>query len=158
MSIHHATAPLAGARIDSPSSAAEHALGTRVSGTDGTEWIYVRAQAAIARYDYVTVDESFRARAGTKAAVDAGHAIGVAQAAFASGDHGWVAAGGQGAALKVNVLARCAADRPLYTSATAGKLDDTAGGQTKVAGIVITSAAGAAAAARPAIVAHPRAG
>ena len=158
MSIHHATAPLAGARIDSPSAAAEHALGTRIAGTDGTEWIYVRAAAAIARYDYVTVDETFQARAGTKATVDDGHTIAVAQAAFAKDAHGWVATGGQGAALKVNVLARCAADRSLYTSASAGKLDDTAGGQTKIAGIVITSSAGNAAAARPAILAHPRAG
>ena len=158
MSIHHATAPLAGARIDSPSTAAEHAPGTRIAGSDGTEWIYVRAAAAIARYDYVTVDEAFRARAGTKATVDSGHAVGLAQAAFAQGAHGWVATAGQGAALKVNVLARCAADKPLYTTSRAGKLDDADAGQTRVAGIAITAAAGNAAAARPAIVAHPRAG
>ena len=157
MSIHHATAPLAGARIDSPGAAAEHAPGTRIAGTDGTEWIYVRAAAAIGRYNYVTVDESFRARAGTKSAVDDGHVIAIAQAAFATGEHGWVATAGQGAALKVNVLARCAADRQLYTTATAGMLDDLATGQTKVSGIVITAAAGSSATSRPAIVAHPRA-
>ena len=156
MSIHHTTAPLAGVRIDSPAAAAEHAPGTRVAGSDGTEWIYVRAAGAISQYDYVTVDEAFLASAGTKAAVDDGHTIGVAQATFARNAHGWVATGGQGAALRVNVLARCAADRPLYTSATAGKLDDAASGQTKIGGIVITAAAGAAAAARPAILAHPR--
>ena len=158
MSTHHGTAPLAGVRIDSPSASAEHAPGTRVAGSDGTEWIYVRAAGAIARYDYVTVDESFRASAGTKAAVDDGHLVAVAQAAFAEGAHGWVATAGQGAAFKVGVLARCAADAPLYTSARAGKLDDTAGGQTRVRGIAITAAAGAAAAARPAILAQPRAG
>ena len=156
MSTHHTTAPLAGVRIDSPAAAAEHAPGTRVAGSDGTEWIYVQAAAAIAQYDYVTVDEAFRASAGTKAAVDAGHSIGVAQAGFAKNAHGWVATGGQGAALRVNVLARCAADGPLYTTAKAGKLDDSSSSQTKVAGIVITAAAGAAAAARPAILAHPR--
>ncbi len=158
MSIHHATAPLAGARIDSPGAAAEHAPGTRVAGTDGTEWIYVRAAGAIARHDYVTVDEDFDASAGTKTAVDAGHAIAVAQAAFAEGEYGWVATAGQGAALKVNVLARCARDSALYTTAEAGKLDDAKTGQSRVAGIAITAAAGSAAAARPAIVAHPRAG
>lgn len=158
MSTHHSTAPLAGVRIDSPSAAPEHAPGTRVSGSDGTEWIYVRAAAAIARHDYVTVDESFRASAGTKAAVDDGHLVGVAQAAFAKDDHGWVATAGQGSAFRVNVLARCAADTPLYTSARAGKLDDTSGGQTRVRGVVITAAAGTAGAARPAILTHPRAG
>lgn len=158
MSTHHTTAPLAGARIDSPSAAAEHAPGTRIAGNDGTEWIYVRAAAAIAQYDYVTVDESFRASPGTKAAVDAGHTIGVAQAAFAEDVHGWVATGGQGAALKVNVLGRCVADRPLYTTASAGKLDDNSSGQTRVAGIVITAPAAFAASTRPAILAHPRAG
>ena len=156
MSTHHTTAPLAGVRIDSPAAAAEHAPGTRVAGSDGTEWIYVQAATVIAQYDYVTVDEAFRVSRGTKAAVDDGHTIGVAQAAFARNAHGWVATGGQGAALRVNVLARCAADRPLYTSATAGKLDDAASGQTKIGGIVITAAAGAAATARPAILAHPR--
>ena len=158
MSIHHATAPLAGARIDSPVAAAEHAPGTRVAGTDGTEWIYVRAAGAIARYDYVTIDEAFEASAGTKAAVDVGHAIAVAQAAFARGEYGWVATAGQGAALKVNVLARCAKDAALYTTAQAGKLDDAKTDQTRVAGIAITAAAGAAAASRPAIAAHLRAG
>ncbi len=158
MSIHHATAPLAGARIDSPTAAAEHAPGTRIAGTDGTEWLYVRAAGAIARYDYVTVDEAFKASAGTKAAVDSGHAVALAQAAFAEGGYGWVATAGLGAALKVNVLARCAADTALYTTARAGKLDDANSNQTEIAGIAITTAAGGAAAARPAIVAHPRAG
>ena len=158
MSIHHATAPLAGARIDSPSAAAEHAPGTRIAGTDGTEWIYVQAAGAIARYDYVTVDENFQAAAGTKTAVDAGHAVAIAQAAFADDQYGWVATVGQGAALKVNVLARCAKDAALYTTARAGKLDDASSNQTKIGGIAITAAAGGSAASRPAIVAHPRAG
>ena len=156
MSIHHTTAPLAGVRIDSPAAAAEHAPGTRVAGSDGTEWIYVQAATVIAQYDYVTVDEAFRVSRGTKAAVDDGHTIGVAQAAFARNAHGWVPTGGQGPDLKVNVLARCAADGPLYTSATAGKLDDAASGHTKIGGIVITAAAGTSAAARPVILAHPR--
>ena len=73
------------------------------------------------------------------------------------GEHGWVATAGQGAALKVNVLARCAKDRALYTTSRAGKLDDATSNQSKVAGIAIVTAAGSAAAARPAIVAHPRA-
>ena len=158
MSTHHTTAPLAGARIDSPGAAAEHALGTRVDGTDGTEWVYVRASAAFSQYDYVTIDETFRATAGIKSRVDDGHAIAVAQAGFATGDYGWVATGGHGAALKVNVLPRCAADRTLYTTNTAGMLDDTASGQTKIGGIVITSSNSTSPASRPAIISHPRAG
>ena len=158
MSTHHTTSPLAGVRIDTPVSGAEHAPGTRVAGTGGTEWVYVRALGAIARHDYVTIDEGFGASAGTKAAVDSGHAVGIAQAAFAKGEHGWAATQGQGAAFKVNLLAGCAADAALYTSAEAGKLDDDSSGQTRIDGLVATAANdGAGAAARPAILAHPRA-
>ena len=157
MSIHHATAPLAGARLDSTAPAAEHAPGTRVAGSEGTEWVYVQAAGAIARYDYVTVDETFQAASGTKAAVDDGHEIGIAQTAFADDAFGWVATRGQGAGLKVNVLANCAADAALHTSARAGKLDDAAASQTRIEGVTITAAnAGATAAARPAILTHPR--
>ncbi len=117
LTIYHTTAPLAGVRLDAASAAAEHAPGTRVAGNDGTEWLYVRAGGKIARHDYVTVDEGFKAKAGTKGAVDDGHVVAVAQTAFADKQYGWVATCGQGANVKVNVGANCAADRALYTSA-----------------------------------------
>ncbi len=53
------------------------------------------------------------------------------------------------------MLANCAADAALHTSARAGKLDDAAAAQTRIEGVTIT-AANAAAAARPAILTHPR--
>ncbi len=156
MSVHYTTAPLAGVRLDSTTEAAEHAPGTRIAGSDGTEWVYVQAGGAIARYDYVTVDETFQAAAGTKKAVDDGHEIAIAQTAFADDAYGWVATRGQGKALKLNVLANCAADAALYTSAQAGKLDDDSTSQTRVEGVVITAANDGALAARQAILTHPR--
>lgn len=156
MSTHHTTSPLVGVRIDATATDIEHALGTRVAGSDGTEWVYVQANGAIAQYDYVTIDEAFQAASGTKAAVDAGHEIAFAQTAFADNAYGWVATRGQGISLKATVLANCAADVALYTSATAGALDDDATSQTKIDGVAITTTNGGSTAAQPVIVTHPR--
>lgn len=127
---------------------AQERLGTTDLGTGNSRWVYVQADGAIAAHDYVCIDEDFQARAGTKTNVDAGHAIGIATAAFADNEYGWVCqAGTSYEGLKVNVLANCAADIALYTSATAGSLDDDASGTTRVEGIVLDTAAGGAPAA-----------
>lgn len=135
-----------GVNLGATSTAPEFKLGSIIDGDAGSKWIYVKAGGTIAQYDYVTIDEDFTASAGTKAAVDAGHTPGFAQVAFAANEYGWVALEGRGE-LKVNVLAACAADAPLYTSATAGKLDDDSTSQTKIPGTVIVVANGGSTAA-----------
>lgn len=132
-----------GARFDTPTTAQEFKLGECNYGSDGTEWVYVQANGAIDQYDAVAIDENFQAAALTKALADAGHTVGVAQATFADNEYGWVAC--KGSNVQVNVLASCAADTQLYTSGTAGHLDDTATSQTAIDGIVIVTAASATA-------------
>lgn len=123
-------------------------LGDVDTGTGNSRWVYVQADGAIAQYDYVCIDEDFQARAGTKTNVDAGHIIGVAIVAFADNEYGWVClAGTSYEGLKVNALANCAADIALYTSATAGKLDDDSSSQTRIEGIVLDTANGGSTAA-----------
>jgi hypothetical protein len=134
------TSGLLGVNItDTPTTnTSQHALGTCVTGVDGTEFVYVLAGGAITQYDAVGIDEDFSATALTKAAADDGHNIGFAQVAFTSGDYGWVAK--KGTNISVRLAASCAADVPLYTTATAGVLDDASTSQTKIDGVVAVAA------------------
>lgn len=134
----HAISGALGADLDATTTTAEFQLGTCVSGTDGTEWTYVQASGAIAQFDVVGIDENFQAAAITKAIADDGWGVGAAQVAFADNEYGWVAR--RGSDIGINVLVSCAADVPLYTTATAGKLDDTSTSQTKIDGLVAVTA------------------
>lgn len=133
---------------------AEFALGTKVNATDGSEWVYVQAGAAITLASWVSIDENFQAVMGTKALADAGHGVGFAQIAFADNDMGWVCTHAHGN-INTRVLASCAADVQLYTSATAGALDDTSASQTIIRGVVLVAAATNTASTRECIAIYP---
>lgn len=125
-------------------------LGTTVLGANGSQWVYVKAGEAVAQYDVVAVDEAYSALKLTKALADVGHKIGAASAAFAANEYGWVQSSG---VTRINVLASCAADVALYTSATAGSLDDSSSSQTKIKGVVLTTARGGSNGDAPALAA-----
>lgn len=133
---------------------AEFKLGQTDVGEDGTCWVYVQASGALTQYDYVTIDENYQAAAGTAAALADGHAVGFAQSAFADDDYGWVAI--KGSNIKARLAAACAADVPLYTSATAGVLDDASSGQTKVDGVVAVTGGVTAASSAEIIATWPK--
>jgi hypothetical protein len=113
----------------------EFELGTQVTANDGSVWLYVHASAAIAQYDVVGVSEAYEAAPLSKAMADDGWIIGLAQVAFADNDFGWVALKGT-KSLKISLAASCAADVALYTTSTAGTLDDASTSQTKIDGLV----------------------
>lgn len=124
---------------------AQFTLGQCHGGTDHTKWMYVQAAGAIDQYDFVSIDENFQATALADAGGAAGHILGVAQVAFADNEFGWVAV--EGTNINGNVLASCAADtEALFTTATAGHVDDaTSAGAVRLVGVVaVTAAAGAA--------------
>lgn len=123
----------------------EFKLGDRICLDEGGEAMYVHASGAIAINDFVGIDENFEAAPLTKAMADDGWFIGCA-ADVAIGDNafGWVRT--KGTNFSGNVLINCAADVPLYTTGTAGKLDDSSTSQTQVAGLVAVTAVTAAAA------------
>lgn len=127
-----------GIDLSQTSTTLDHGLGDRVIGNSNTEWVYVQASGALAQFDAVGIDENFQAGALTKAMADDGHAIGFAQIAFADNEYGWVAT--KGSDIGCNVLVSCAADVALYTTATAGKLDDTSTSQTNIDGLVAVTA------------------
>lgn len=153
----YATSGLLGANPVVTETTAKFKLGTRMVGNDGTEWFYVQANGAIAQYDVVGIDETWQAAAITKALADADSLVGAAQVGFADNDYGWVANAGAGSNFKINVLASCVADAALYTTATAGKLDDDATSQTAINGVVIVTTNGGSTAAVAALAAGMRA-
>lgn len=122
-------------RFDRPG----HKVGTRAADHRGYEYIYVHANGAIAQYDFVVFDETFEGYQGTKALAEDHCSVGVAQVALADNDYGWVMVKGVG---EVNALTSCAAEVQLYTSATAGHLDDADASQHAVIGIRLSTAVG----------------
>ena len=125
----------------------QFALGTKAPGSNGTTWMYVHASGAIDQYDFVSIDENGEATAMADASGTALHTPGVAQVAFADNDFGWVCIDAPMGNVNGNILASCAADTDgLYTTATAGHLDDaTSAGAVRVYGIhAVAAAAGAA--------------
>lgn len=126
----------------SDGTTAQFPLGSTFKGTNGTEWVYILAGGAVTIYDYVCINSAWSATSGTKANVDKGYGIGFAQFAIASGEYAWVAIRGVG--LLVNALTLCVLDVALYTSATAGAVDDLSTSQTQLRGLTLntTNAAG----------------
>lgn len=122
----------------------EFALGTKATGTDGTLYLYVHAAGAVDQYDFVSVDENFEATALADAGGAAGHMLGVSQVAASDNDFFWVAV--EGTNIKGNVLASCAADtESLWTTGTAGHVDDaTSAGAVRLVGVSVVAAAAAA--------------
>ena len=148
--------PLAGVNLANTSTTAEFPVGTTVQGNANSSWEYVQAMVDIAQYNAVCINGSGGARPATTTHVATMKKIGFAQVAITSGSFGWVAR--QGAGFTVMVAASCLANVALYTTATAGTLDDavvTAGAIPGVVAIVAGSAGGvanvAALAAQPTI-------
>lgn len=134
------TATTAGTTTDG--AGAKFALGKKVVGSDGTEWVYVQAGGAITAYDCVAIDENYQAIPVTSAAADDGHIPGFAQNAFSDNDFGWVAT--KGTNIKVRAASSCAADVPLRvgnTGISAGVVDDgSVTGRVNLVGVVLVTA------------------
>lgn len=144
------------ARIMDTSTTALFALGATTSGNNGTEWVYVQASSAITANFVVVIDEAFAAAHLSTANDARGDLVGVAPVAFASGEFGWVCRKG---VINAQVLASCAANVRLNTTATAGALDDdgTAGAMA-IEGFVLTTARAASAGTAPALLNYPTVG
>lgn len=107
---------------------------------------YVQASGAITAYDAVKVDNDGQASAlTTTISGTEPTAVGAAQVAFADNEYGWVFrgfGGGSGKGIKVRVLVSCAQDVKLYTTATAGALDDSATDLVQNVSYITTNASG----------------
>ena len=127
----------------------EFQLGARVNLSDGGEAMYIKAGAAITAGDVLFIDSTGSAVGLTTALADKGGTtpqqyIGVAHTTLASGQHGWACMKGIPLA-GISVAASCVRGSPLYTTSTAGQLDDTDSSSHLVSGIQITTTATGAA-------------
>lgn len=113
--------------------------------TDVGDYMYVQANGAVAQYALVKIDDSFQAAEGTSTNLPSTEpaSVGVVHlAALADNEYGWAFVGnGEGQTILVN--ATCAADVKLYTTATAGKVDDASGGGQLINGLKLTAATAA---------------
>jgi hypothetical protein len=125
-----------GVALNSTDSSPVFALGTVVNLSDGGQAVYVQAASTVATYSAVSVlsDNTVVPLTTTNSANS--KAVGFAQVSIASAYYGWVQLGGKP---RVLVAANCQPNVPLYTTATAGVLDDAVVSGGLVAGLVATT-------------------
>lgn len=150
--------PVIGANVDRVTAGtttngvnAEFALGTRVVGVDGTEYMYVQAAEAITTAitspNAVGIDEDYQASLMTTALANAGYQLGFAP--LGSGidvipDNSFFWARISGSNFNARVAASAAADTYLRTTITAGRLGTASTASAVVfTNIVIVAAASA---------------
>lgn len=137
------TSNLIGVALGSTDTSASFKLGTTVNLDDGGQAVYVQAASGVAQYDAVAVLGNNTVVPITTTNSANSKAVGFAQVSIASASYGWVQLGGKPV---VKLAASCLPAVPLYTTATAGTLDDAVVSGGLVAGIVaLSSASGATA-------------
>ena len=135
---------IAGVALESTDTTAQFATGTVVNLNDGGQALYVQAASEVSQYMAVAVlaDNTVVPLTTTNAATS--KRIGFAQASIVSAQYGWVQVGGVPV---VKLAASCLPNVPLFTTATAGTLDDatvSGNGVGLVVGIVATATASGA--------------
>jgi hypothetical protein len=120
------------------------ALGTIGYTDDGGEVVYCVSSGAISQYALCGINEDFDVYMMTTALSVQSDRLGFPQIAFGAGEYGWVYT--RGSNIKVRTKASAAADAQLWTTASAGVVDDaTAASALKLDGVVLVAAAGTAA-------------
>lgn len=132
-------------------------LGDRYVDHTGREFVFVTfgvGGATGAGYACV-VNENFSAVMTTNAAALRGQQVGIAQAAAAAGEFGWLQIYGNGNVWSAVAVANAA----MATTTTAGEIDDAAGTGTKqILGLSLTTARTGSAGLAPAILNYPTIG
>ena len=140
------TDTIIGLDVGKTSSVQQFPLGTQTQ-VGSLKYEYVKATAALTAGLLCGIIEDGTIAAGITYAVGGSGAIptpvGVPQVDFANGDYGWIVR--SGANFKLSCAASCAKDVKLYTTATAGVVDDASASQSIIPGLrintTITSAA-----------------
>ena len=116
-------------------------LGT-IGQAKGMVYVLVQANGAVAQGSLCTLDNGFEATEATKANVDIGHTLSVAQVAIPDDHYGWVLVLGDGI---IRAGANVASAASIYTTSTAGRVDDSSSGQTRLQTITTLEAGGSSA-------------
>ena len=128
--------------------------GTRVNTTNNGVYVFARAESTINQFDAVIMSTYADSASSTpvlravpvtttNAAALGYNMVGFAQTAIASSYYGWIGING---ILQVNLLVSCQPKVPLYTTSTAGKLDDATVSAGYIQGIVANTSATSASA------------
>lgn len=158
-----------GVNVDRVDTDAAFALGTKVYGTDGTDYTYVQAAEAISttvNEPYaLCIDEDFQALKATAAGALENHSFGIAPRQIIANDaYFWARAMQHGQEVPLRVAASVGANVVvgLGNGATAGRLQASvtaSAGNAIVLGVMITAAASSSGSAgntiRNAIVNNP---
>lgn len=122
---------------------------------NGKTYIFVKGVASTVTGDWlVFYPNTFTTARMTKAEVDKLYPLGIALGALVANTYGWIQIQGLASA---KLLASCAVEVPLYTSATAGNADDDSTTQTKINRVVNLTVVGGAAAVSPVWIDRPSA-
>ena len=128
--------------------------GTRVNTSNNGVYVFARAESTISQFDAVIMSTFADSASSTpvlravpvtttNAAALGFNMVGFAQTAIASSYYGWIGING---VLQVSLLIACQPIVPLYTTATAGKLDDTTVSAGYIQGVVANTSATSASA------------
>lgn len=113
------------------------ALGTVQPLSDGGHAIYVKALSELSAFAACAVYADGTAQMLTTTIAATCKRVAWAQTSVPSGNFAWLQAGGS---FRANLLANCAPSVPLYTTGTAGALDDAtvSGGGGLIGGVIST--------------------
>lgn len=121
-----------------------HKLGTICQTDDGGEAVYCIASGAVSQYALCGINEDFDVYMMTTALAAQSDRLGFPQVGIAAASYAWVYL--RGSNIKVRTKASAVADAQLWTTASAGVVDDaTAAGALKLDGLVLVAAASTAA-------------
>lgn len=129
------TTPNALPALTDITSTAQIAKGTRATTSDGGEAVYIQALSEISTFAAVAIFADSTAQMLTTTNSATSKRIGFAQTSIASGYYGWVQTSG---VVKINLATNCDDNVPLYTTATAGVLDDAVVSTGLVLGVTNT--------------------
>ena len=127
---------------------------TRITATNGSEWIYVQANGAISSGDLVAITTSGTGTRATNALAATGSELAFAQFAFADTEYGWVAINGN--PLTVAVSATSTLQAVLYVATTSGKISTTSASGTLAGIALLTASTTATSGTNLAVVTWPR--
>ncbi len=158
------TSSVVGVDLNNTGTTQLYALGTRVAGTQNSEWVYAYTTTAVTAYKCVAVQAGGTMGMASGADVIAGYQLAFAQTSFAAGDYGWVAIRGEGLGVMTTGQATvtlaiangqiCVA----ASGASTGMVSNVATASGTISGVAFTSAqTTAGATVTGAIITWPRA-
>lgn len=134
---HHITPIIIAQALNKVDTVQNLPLGTRVSTNDGGEAVYVQALSGVAQFCgvVINVDYTVNALSTTAVADTSGTSkeVAWAQTSAPSGSYCWVQSSGRP---KGKLAADCADRVTLYTTATAGVIDDATISAALLSGVV----------------------